>query len=271
MESINSLSDIRDYIVVIAIIIAVIVIIEIIRHASKKKGTVEASTTNVDLSTDMVINLNRIIAEGDVKDVLIFLDKNPHSVDWMFEFREDGYPFVVTLLHMAVQHNRPKTAKLLIMRGADVNIRAGRQMQTPLEMAIEYRNVEIAELLLSHGGKYSATYLSDSDSGEFSTLLREYQEKPHYASILDAVNAGSILGVRELIDRGADLNVTDEHRQTPLHIAALTGSTEISKLLIDNGARIHAKDEGGNTPLQIARFYNHRRIVDMLKLKTGEE
>jgi ankyrin repeat protein len=55
-----------------------------------------------------------------------------------------------------------------------------------------------------------------------------------------------------LIDRGADLNLTDRNGQTPLHQGCSNGDGSIVTMLIDRGAELNVADRHGSTPLHIA-------------------
>lgn len=57
-----------------------------------------------------------------------------------------------TPLHMAVWHNRPETAELLLNYGADLWARDF-QGSTPLHLALERKNDQLIDLLLSYDYK----------------------------------------------------------------------------------------------------------------------
>ena len=63
---------------------------------------------------------------------------------------------------------------------------------------------------------------------------------------------GSVERVRELIERGADVNVTNHKGQTALHCAAKAGFVDIVELLLARGATVDAVDATGETPLATA-------------------
>ena len=50
------------------------------------------------------------------------------------------------------ERGHSKVAELLIVAGADVNAKA-KDGETPLDLAIEYNQTEIIDLLRKHGGK----------------------------------------------------------------------------------------------------------------------
>ena len=47
-----------------------------------------------------------------------------------------------------------------------------------------------------------------------------------------------------------DINITDDHLQTPLHIAYLAGCTQIAQYLVQHGANVFVKDKYGCTPYE---------------------
>ncbi len=60
-------------------------------------------------------------------------------------------PNGITPLHGAVMFNQPKMAEWLLERGAKPNLKY--DGKTPLAMALEKKQIEMIEVLRSHGGK----------------------------------------------------------------------------------------------------------------------
>jgi hypothetical protein len=121
-------------------------------------------------------------------------------------------------------------------------------------------------------------------------------------SIWDAAEDGNIEAVKQHLASGADVNVKDTNRWTPLHYAAWkghkkivvtliakgadvnaknrygtplhlpagSGHKDIAKLLIANGADVNVKDVGGDTPLDWAINRNHPEIADLLRKSGGK-
>jgi len=72
-----------------------------------------------------------------------------------------------------------------------------------------------------------------------------------------------------LIAKGADVNAKNRYG-TPLHLPAGSGHKDIAKLLIANGADVNVKDVGGDTPLDWAINRNHPEIADLLRKSGGK-
>ncbi len=74
---------------------------------------------------------------------------------------------------------------------------------------------------------------------------------------------GDLEKVKQLIERGCDVNVRGCHGATPLHRAAGFGHYCIAYHLLDNKADVNAKNNDGYTPLH---FSTREEISTLLKL-----
>lgn len=63
---------------------------------------------------------------------------------------------------------------------------------------------------------------------------------------------------RLLLDQCAEVNKSDEHGQTPLHIAVFMGKVEMVRLLLEHNADVNKADN-------LVKF-NYQRIVIMIVL-----
>ncbi len=84
-------------------------------------------------------------------------------------------------------------------------------------------------------------------------------------NLFQAIMSGEISYVKELMDKGANVNQRDDQFGiTPLHTAAFHGRTEIVRLLLRSKADINAGDKEGETPLLSALAGGHAEISELL-------
>ena len=60
--------------------------------------------------------------------------------------------------------------------------------------------------------------------------------------------------IQALLDGGADVNKANVQGQTPLHLACMYGSVVSVKMLLDKAANVNAQDKNKCTPLIMAIF-----------------
>jgi len=70
--------------------------------------------------------------------------------------------------------------------------------------------------------------------------------------------------IKALIEAGADLNIQDYNGQTALILAALAGDTETVETLIKAGANLNIQDDNGETALMWAALNDHKDTVRSL-------
>lgn len=161
-----------------------------------------------------------------------------------------------TPLLLATHANRPEAARVLIAAGADVNAKDNIEDSPYLYAGAEGRN-EILKMTLAAGAdlksvnRYGGTALIPAaHHGHPETvkiLLATPIDKDHinrlgWTALLEAV----ILGdggkvhteiVKLLVDAGANVNIADRERVTPLAHAKKRGYTQIIRILESGGAR----------------------------------
>lgn len=127
--------------------------------------------------------------------------------------------------------------------------------ETILKYAASFGNLEIVDLLLSHGAKPDYGYNTSSGISALSCVAGEDQ--------LDIARA--------LIKAGANVNAKEVCRNTPLHAAAGNGSLDLVRLLVENGADIGAVNEFYETPANVAAKKGHQQVVKFLRSAHDEQ
>jgi uncharacterized protein len=91
------------------------------------------------------------------------------------------------------------------------------------------------------------------------------------SALMEAVFSGNLEEVRNLLDKGADVNCRMDGGVTPLMVAAVNGNLDVVNLLLDRGADINAKTEKGNTALDFAGYKGSPEVVALLKSRGASE
>ena len=101
------------------------------------------------------------------------------------------------------------------------------------------------------------TVLEQPQVGEGSEELSKMEMG---SQLLKAAQKGDIIRTKELIEMGVDVNHSDKHGSTAVHLSAQGGHIEAIKLL-NNKAKPNEPDAMGNTPVYIAANRGHGHIV----------
>src|SRR5579864_738156 len=80
----------------------------------------------------------------------------------------------------------------------------------------------------------------------------------------DAIERGDVQRVRDLLDRGADLDARDRHGQTGLMLAAHAGHRAVVEVLIAHGANLNTTAKYGLSALMMAIVAGHADIAGLL-------
>jgi ankyrin repeat protein len=148
-------------------------------------------------------------------------------------------------------------AKALLKAGADVNAKESWGGQSPLMWAAAQSQPEMIKLLLANGADVNAR-------GTVREWQRKVIKEPRpkdmnnggFTPLLYAAREGCIECAKALVAGGADLNLPDPQRVTPLVLALLNLHFDLASYLIDAGADVNKWDLYGRTPLYMAADTN---------------
>ncbi|KAE8441914.1 hypothetical protein EG329_004172 [Mollisiaceae sp. DMI_Dod_QoI] len=184
-----------------------------------------------------------------------------------------------TPLHHAARSEQEMTVELLIERSADIHA-VDRFAYTPLHLAVyETSSREIVSLLYGHGADLNqlsvggATPLinalrREGEVGQMMALhllglgasfdLKGFWKK---APIHWAAELGLEVVVTDILERGGDRNILDEHGSSPIHFAAMSGHINCLRILACDGTDLEISDKSSYTALWKAVTNNKDEVA----------
>ena len=210
--------------------------------------------------------LHEAIRVGDEGRVNALLNADPDLV-------HGGGAAGMAPLLLAVYTKRPMMAKLLLSRGARLDVFAAAAMGetaickqiaqadqvllqmassdgwTPLHLACFFGHLDTAEMLLQLGADVKVR----SANAMHNTPL-------HAAAASRNQNICALL-----LTHGAEVNATQQAGYTAIHAAAANGDLETVRLLLAHEANPGVKNEKGETPVDIARQRGHVSVAELLE------
>ncbi len=144
---------------------------------------------------------------------------------------------------VAVEKNRSALISLLLEKGVNTD-----KIDEYLLLAVEKNYLDIAKILLTHGAKFSQTFIDDAIEND------DYEKIKFYYKVFDKSKLFSQTQANLLI-----------------HKVAQNGDVEMMHSLLESDADIESTDKEGNTPLMIAAIYAHQALIDLLKERGAKQ
>ncbi len=164
-----------------------------------------------------------------------------------------------TPLHLAALKGQAEILQALITAGADVNA-INEDGNTPLQVAILSKDIDTVKVLLDKGANLD-TKNNNGENPIYSAAM--YQHIEVTKLLLDS--GKKTLGIEDFKNI---LNSNNNVGYTPLHWAAINGSTTIAECLITAGADLNTTVTNslykGSTPLHLAVRNGHTTIARCL-------
>ena len=167
-----------------------------------------------------------------------------------------------TVLMAVARTGRIDAAKLLLDAGAGVNATEQWGGQSALMWAAAQKQPAMVKLLIEHGADLDARGAVRDWQRRITAETRpKDMDRGGYTALLYAAREGCVECARYLVEAGANINLPDPNRETPLVLALINMRFDTAFYLISAGADVDKWDLYGRTPLFAA--------VDMSTLPRG--
>jgi len=184
-----------------------------------------------------------IIGSAPIINVLIKAGADPNTKN----------PEGETPLMAAARSGKVDAAKALLEGGADINTKEEFGGQSALMWAAAQSQAEMVKLLVSRGADVNARGIIRNWERKVITEPRPKDlNQGGFTPLLYAAREGCVDCVRHLIAGGADLDLEDPHRVTPLNMALLNLHFGVAKVLVEAGADVDKWDFYGRSPVYMA-------------------
>jgi len=200
---------------------------------------------------------------GDDADILVLLLRHGAKPD---KHGLDGY----TPLHWAARCGLKRKTELLLDAGAPTEA-LDEQGDTPLHLAIMEQHFDVAKLLVARGAKLDLR--SAGGLGDITFLQQnikpadvngKHEGWPGWTLLHYAAVGGQVKAIEFLLGQGANVDARGRGHDTPLRVAAENGHLEVARLLLDRGAVVNAGDDSNSTPLHSTVLWGCK--PDLMKL-----
>ena len=212
-------------------------------------------------------------ANGDLDVVKKIVEQDPRLVN-----QDDKYEWR-PIFHAGLRRHYD-VVKYLIDWGADLAAHDGYAIHYAAEVP---DNKEVVSLLIAYGGLDAHAKPSSEIARQFiyavflanvqrvNAMLRDNSElvQERYAhgdtALHHAARNGDLEIVEQLVDSGADVNVTSDHDHFPLYCAAGHGHVETTQYLVEHGADLQARLGDGKTVVEwLKQYADHDQSLEIL-------
>jgi len=158
-----------------------------------------------------------------------------------------------TALMTASRAGALDVAKTLLSHGANVNAKEEWRGQTALMWAVAQHHPDVARELIAHGAEVNVRSAFQKWERQKTAEPREkWMPAGALTPLQFAARQGCLECANLLVEKGADVNASDENDVPVLTMAIINGHYDLAAFLVEKGANVNAADNTGRTPLYAA-------------------
>lgn len=210
--------------------------------------------------------LEEYIETGNYQDLDLLLSKSPELV-------KENTSHDISPLLLACYYHKTQIVQVILKYIKSITIHEAcavgltEQVQFMLE-----QKPEVINELSSHGF-YPLGIAAHFGQEEIVRILLLQHANPNAASkngyqvfpIHAALSGQHDRIVKQLIEAGAEVNVLQSSRTSPMHLAAQQGNIDLIIVLLEHGADISVRNEFGQTAADLASEKGFHEIAEILK------
>ncbi|XP_065826122.1 transient receptor potential cation channel subfamily A member 1-like isoform X2 [Oscarella lobularis] len=170
-----------------------------------------------------------------------------YPADQVVNFTDDDG---MSSLHQAISGGNVPVAKLLLERGCRV-FNTDSRAESPFHLACAQGSVPMIETILNHCKECIRSLLDAKDPTGQTAL--------HKAAIFNHVVVAKFL-----INKGANINATDDFGRTPLLLSAQAGSKDAMQYLLSQGADTDRRDTNNRNFLHLAIMRENDPVAEFI-------
>jgi ankyrin repeat protein len=199
-------------------------------------------------------------ARNDINAISALLERD---ADINAKDKKNGY----TPLMYAVSHGKDSSYRYLILRGADLNLKANDGKTAMHIAAIKQDLAAIIELISNS----ALSYVKDEDNkspidympnlcNEFLIMVMK-NDKNYNDGLAESIRLNAIVAAQFALKHGADVNYRNDKSKSPLLIAIENNKLEMANLLLTYGGKIENQEE----VLHLATKGTNKEMLDLIQ------
>ena len=184
-------------------------------------------------------------------------------------------------IYLAAEMGSVSILNALSKKNANFEDQLQQRVKNPLSIAVKEGHSDVVRLLVLLAAERDFTIditeamflraLEESDSQILRLLILAGFNTSQKLSngkypILFCIENGYGRHLESLIQDAGNVEITDKHGNTPLHLAARENDIEAAKVLVKHGASLDSVNNYNRTALDIAKSYGNTSIVKLLSI-----